>query len=220
MSDVGPRTLPKARQHLGDAQCKGCAQAGGNDSAARVARGPIPSRQKESGQQRDEEILPVEGDELEHVLKPVALDREAVEAVVDREVHARSVGRTSGRLYPFHAKRLRQSRLADDRRPIGGGHGVASGPGERPVELAKRRDFEPTAAPDRPGVDAVGFGLPIPTQVRGGRRESQAAQLHPAPAGGGGDWAAARSTAHINDKTEIDDHRPSGRIAPSSREPA
>jgi hypothetical protein len=73
VSDVGPGTIREAREELGDCQGEGGAQAGGDDPVPGVSRSPLSAREEQSGEQRDEEILTVEGDELQHVFEAVAL---------------------------------------------------------------------------------------------------------------------------------------------------
>jgi len=76
-----PRSIPDPGDQVGDQQREGGAEQRRDDPVARVAGGPLALREEEAGEQPDEQVLSVDGEEAQDVLEPVVLDRESVDVV-------------------------------------------------------------------------------------------------------------------------------------------
>ena len=87
MGDEGAGALPRMADHLGRTEREERAEAGGGNPMPAVARGPLPPSEEQSRQEGQEDELRVQRQEAHDVLEGVAALREAVQGLVEREVH-------------------------------------------------------------------------------------------------------------------------------------
>jgi hypothetical protein len=75
---IGAGPIPKVGDQVIDPQAEERAEASGDYAVAGVLRAPLAGGQEERGQQGDEEVLGVLGEEAQDVLERVVVVREAV----------------------------------------------------------------------------------------------------------------------------------------------
>lgn len=82
MCDIRARSLPEMGNNLGDRKRQGGAEASGYDAVASVSRSPLAPGKKENGQQSDEEVLSVDGEEAKNIFYAVMTGREPVDCLI------------------------------------------------------------------------------------------------------------------------------------------